>query len=170
MSTEHCCCGYIHTGALLIGYLVIIVGISELLEFVVTGNGEHVMGSVLDVIIGGCILYADKYHKPGGYLPYLIVGAIGIVVYTVLIICFVTMAIAVPDTLLNYTQDYGYGTQLKDREKTAIRVIFFFVAAVLAFLDCIAIWFWMVVYRAYQHMKGVEEYDRGQTYQVKLNV
>ena len=47
--------------------------------------------------------------------------------------------------------------------------MFFFVAALLAFIDGIAIWFWMVIYRAYQHMKGVEEYDRGQTYKAKLN-
>ena len=43
------------------------------------------------------------------------------------------------------------------------------VGAVLAFFDWIAIWFWMVVFRAYQHMKGVEEDDQGQTYEVKLN-
>jgi hypothetical protein len=47
--------------------------------------------------------------------------------------------------------------------------MFLLMAAVMAFVDWIAIWFWMVVYRAYQHMKGVEEGDRGQTYQVKLN-
>uniref|UniRef100_A0A914CCW5 Uncharacterized protein n=1 Tax=Acrobeloides nanus TaxID=290746 RepID=A0A914CCW5_9BILA len=47
--------------------------------------------------------------------------------------------------------------------------VFFLMAAVMAFVECIAIWFWIVVYRAYQHMKGVEEYDQGQTYQVKLN-
>uniref|UniRef100_A0A914EMB1 Uncharacterized protein n=1 Tax=Acrobeloides nanus TaxID=290746 RepID=A0A914EMB1_9BILA len=169
MSTEHCCCGYIHTGALIIGCLGIIFGIIGLLAFVVTGNGHHITGSALNIIIGGCIIYADKYHKPGGYLPYLIVGAIGIVFFTVFIIFNIIVAIAVPGTLSNHTQ--AYGTQHKEIDsKTAIRVMFFFVAAVMAFLDCIAIWFWMVVYRAYQHMKGVEEYDRGQTYQVKLNV
>ena len=50
-----------------------------------------------------------------------------------------------------------------------MRVVLLFGAAVMAFIDWIAIWLWMVVYRAYQHMKGVEEGDRGQTYQVKLN-
>uniref|UniRef100_A0A914CPU8 Uncharacterized protein n=1 Tax=Acrobeloides nanus TaxID=290746 RepID=A0A914CPU8_9BILA len=170
MSTEHCCCGYIHIGALIIGYLGIIFGSIELLEFAFTGNGKCIMISALNVIIGGCILYADKYHKPGGYLPYLIFGAIGIAIYTVFIVSFFIMAMAVPGTLLSYTQHYSYEIQHKDREKTAIRVTFFFAAAVMAFIDWIAIWLWMVVYRAYQHMKGVEEYDRGQTYQVKLTV
>uniref|UniRef100_A0A914E527 Uncharacterized protein n=1 Tax=Acrobeloides nanus TaxID=290746 RepID=A0A914E527_9BILA len=159
MSTEHCCCGYIHTGALIIGCLDIIFGTIGLLALV-TRNGHYITGSASNIIIGGCIIYADKYHKPEGYLFYLIIGAFGIVFCTVVIICFVIMAIAVPDTLSNYTQDYGYGTQHKEIDsKTAIRVMFFFVAAVMAFLDWIAIWFWMVVYRAYQHMKGVEEYE-----------
>ena len=48
-------------------------------------------------------------------------------------------------------------------------IMLFSVAAVMAFADWIAIWFWVVIYRAYQHMKCVEEYDRGQTYQAKLN-
>ena len=51
--------------------MAIMFGIKQLVKFVVTGNGEHIIGA-LDVIIGGCILYADKSHKPGGYLPYLI--------------------------------------------------------------------------------------------------
>uniref|UniRef100_A0A914CHB7 Uncharacterized protein n=1 Tax=Acrobeloides nanus TaxID=290746 RepID=A0A914CHB7_9BILA len=123
-------------------------------------------------MIGGCILYADRSHKPGGYLPYLIFAAIGIVIYTIFIVFFVIMAIVSLEIIHNYTQDYGYGTQHKDRDidpKTVIRVVFFFEAAVMAFIDWIAIWFWMVIYRAYQHTKGIEEYDRGQTYQVKFN-
>uniref|UniRef100_A0A914D9P4 DUF4203 domain-containing protein n=1 Tax=Acrobeloides nanus TaxID=290746 RepID=A0A914D9P4_9BILA len=160
------------TGALIIGYLGLIFGIIGLLAAVAKGNGEGIVSNVLNVIIGGCIIYADKSHKPGGYLPYLILSVIGIVFYTVFIVIFVIMAIFLPETLSNYTQDYGYGTQHKDREvdpKTAMRVMLLIVAAVLAFADWIAIWFWMVVYRAYEHMKGVEEYDRGQNYQVKLN-
>ena len=43
------------------------------------------------------------------------------------------------------------------------------MAAMMAFADWIAIWFWIVIYRAYQHMKGLEEDDREQTYQAKLN-
>jgi hypothetical protein len=47
--------------------------------------------------------------------------------------------------------------------------MFFVMAAVMAFSNLIAIWFWIVVYRAYQHVKGVEEDGRGQIYQVKIN-
>uniref|UniRef100_A0A914DQ82 Uncharacterized protein n=1 Tax=Acrobeloides nanus TaxID=290746 RepID=A0A914DQ82_9BILA len=159
------------TGALIIGSLVLVLGIIGLLASVATGNGQGIASNALSVIIGGCIVYADKSHKPGGYLPYLIFAAIGIVIYTIFIVFFIIMAIAVPGTLSNYTQNYGYETQYNDRDidpKTATSVMFFLMAAVMAFVDWIAIWFWMVVYRAYQHMKGVEE-DRGQTYQVKLN-
>jgi hypothetical protein len=40
----------------------------------------------------------------------------GIVIYTVFIVIFVIMAIVVPETLSNYTQDYGYGTHHKVRD------------------------------------------------------
>jgi hypothetical protein len=56
-----------------------------------------------------------------------------------------------------------------DKLNLAMSLIFFSVAALMVFVDWIAIWFWMVVCRAYQHMKDVEEYGQGQTYQVKRN-
>uniref|UniRef100_A0A914CBD0 DUF4190 domain-containing protein n=1 Tax=Acrobeloides nanus TaxID=290746 RepID=A0A914CBD0_9BILA len=168
MLKEHCCCGRIHTGALIIGYLILIFGIIGLLASVVTGNGRGIVSNVLNALVGGCILYADKYQKPGGYLPHLILAGIGIAIYTVGIALFVIMAIFVPGTLSNYIQDYGYEAQDNDREidpKTASRGMLLFVAAVLAFIDWISIYLWMVVYRAYQLMKGVEEDGRRQTYQ-----
>ena len=155
MSKEHCCCGCIHvkvnllfnrkkllqTGALIIGSLVLIFGIIGLLASVVTGNVQGIVSSALSVIIGGCIIYADKSHKPGGYLPYLIFAvkltfyyvdkdffqAIGIVIYTFFIICFVIMAIAAPGTLSVYTQGYGYGTQHKDGEIDSTTGIFWHI-------------------------------------------
>ena len=42
------------------------------------------------------------------------------------------MAIAVPDRLSNYTQDYGYGTQHKDGEKTGIFLAWFFLVLLVA--------------------------------------
>uniref|UniRef100_A0A914ELD0 Uncharacterized protein n=1 Tax=Acrobeloides nanus TaxID=290746 RepID=A0A914ELD0_9BILA len=154
MSKEHCCCGSIHTGALIISYLVLIFGTIGLLASVVAGNGPGIVSNALSIIIGGCIGYADHSHKPGGYLPYLICAAISIFIYTVSIVLFVIKAIAEPWTLSYYTEDFGYGDRYIDPGKL---YGFLFMTAVLALADWIAIWFWMVVYRAYQHMKGVEE-------------
>uniref|UniRef100_A0A914E8K3 MARVEL domain-containing protein n=1 Tax=Acrobeloides nanus TaxID=290746 RepID=A0A914E8K3_9BILA len=143
-------------------------------------NVQGIVSNILGAIIGGCIVYADRSHKPGGYLPYLIFAAIGIVIYTVFIV-FVVKALTLHNGTF-YTQSYDYETQHNDSDIDPKIVVhhlrsfhritcemIFFMAAVMAFVDWIAIWFWMVVYRAYQYMKGAEEYDRGQTYQVKHN-
>uniref|UniRef100_A0A914CWR9 Uncharacterized protein n=1 Tax=Acrobeloides nanus TaxID=290746 RepID=A0A914CWR9_9BILA len=160
----------IPTGALIIGYLALILGIIGLLTSVTKGNGQGIVSNVLSVIIGGCILYADKSHKPIGYLPYLIVTAIGISISTVFIALFVIMAIfGLYSEKIDPERHYYAWEDLQRSFSIAMSQMLFVMAAVMAFVECIAIWFWMVVYRAYQHMKGVEEYDRGQTYQVKFN-
>uniref|UniRef100_A0A914C762 Uncharacterized protein n=1 Tax=Acrobeloides nanus TaxID=290746 RepID=A0A914C762_9BILA len=117
---DYSCCGCMHvrTGALVIGILVIIGGIFGIIGSILNGIWPNIIGSAISIITGGLVIFADRTEREWGYLPYLVLNGIGIIIYTLVAIAFIIFGIVVPSGI----EDWFKGINKNDDWKTAPQI------------------------------------------------
>lgn len=99
MSEYQCCCGCMHVerGAYMIAFIgAILAALFAIANFLM---GNVVMGvvAILFFLIYWSILAAQKSHKPGLYVPFLVMNAMGAVLLALWIVFLVLMLVLLPD-------------------------------------------------------------------------
>uniref|UniRef100_A0A914CC67 Uncharacterized protein n=1 Tax=Acrobeloides nanus TaxID=290746 RepID=A0A914CC67_9BILA len=150
-----CCCGCMHVrkGAFIIGILGVVFSIIGIIGSIVSGIWYNIIYCAIGLIVSGLIIFADKTEREWAYLPYIVLQAIGIVINALAAIGFLVLGIVLPKGLedhLNIDKDKDW-----DTVKTALRVACFIYVFCLIISEIIAIWFWLVVFKAYKYMKNM---------------
>uniref|UniRef100_A0A914CUD4 Lysosomal-associated transmembrane protein 4B n=1 Tax=Acrobeloides nanus TaxID=290746 RepID=A0A914CUD4_9BILA len=147
------CGAHVRILADIIAALGIVLGIIEIIEAAIWGPLWNLAGAIILIIICALVIIADRTERSILYLPYLILTAIGILVYLGLGIALLVFGIILPD---DYVQKFAGYTN----PTNSARIYAFVLMGVIFIFVLIALWCWYIVFKAYKFMKNVIEYNK----------
>uniref|UniRef100_A0A914D2K0 Lysosomal-associated transmembrane protein 4B n=1 Tax=Acrobeloides nanus TaxID=290746 RepID=A0A914D2K0_9BILA len=133
----------------------IVLGIIEIVEASIWGPLWNLAGAIILIIICALVIVADRTERSTLYLPYLILTAIGILIYLGFAIALLIFSIILPDSYVQIFTDKGY----TDPQQSA-RIYAFVLMGVIFIVLLIALWCWYIVFKAYKFMRDVIEYQK----------
>uniref|UniRef100_A0A914DIF1 Uncharacterized protein n=1 Tax=Acrobeloides nanus TaxID=290746 RepID=A0A914DIF1_9BILA len=176
-----CCCVHVKKGALVIA--IISIGLAAFFHLFIPKENFILslinLITIVVIVAGSWVIYADREEKAWAYIPYLIVQTFVIICYLVLIFTLLVWGITEPLWVKNmltpkvrFTCDRNQQVfegrdcnqqEVLHRDRTQqevlangqIRADCFIAMAIFIIVEAVAIWFWSIVFRAYRYTREV---------------